>query len=243
MAEVTYADLKFMTVERPRNQEPHEAKAKESPTPSPYWRLTAVILGIFCFGLLVTAGVLSVKFIQVSHLVSEWHENLTQKREILGNLTQQLEFLQAQNLNLSETVQQLASYRAEWRRNPGDGAQTQIYRNIGPDPFLVFPVLTGRGRDMIQSSAYVSIQGFIIRSAQSYSSYSFWIALSRKGADGSWLWEDGRAFSTDLFRIPEASSSLYPICVSIQGANVNAVECGSYKFCICEKVANSVGTA
>uniref|UniRef100_A0A8C0G3J6 C-type lectin domain-containing protein n=1 Tax=Chelonoidis abingdonii TaxID=106734 RepID=A0A8C0G3J6_CHEAB len=24
----------------------------------------------------------------------------------------------------------------------------------------------------------------------SYSSYSFWIALSRKGADGSWLWED-----------------------------------------------------
>uniref|UniRef100_A0A452HST4 C-type lectin domain-containing protein n=1 Tax=Gopherus agassizii TaxID=38772 RepID=A0A452HST4_9SAUR len=40
--------------------------------------------------------------------------------------------------------------------------------------------------------------GFIIRSAQSYSSYSLWIALSRKGADGSWLWEDGRAFSTDL---------------------------------------------
>uniref|UniRef100_A0A8C4YB73 C-type lectin domain-containing protein n=1 Tax=Gopherus evgoodei TaxID=1825980 RepID=A0A8C4YB73_9SAUR len=34
--------------------------------------------------------------------------------------------------------------------------------------------------------------GFIIRSAQSYSSYSLWIALSRKGADGSWLWEDGR---------------------------------------------------
>ncbi|XP_065271284.1 C-type lectin domain family 7 member A-like [Emys orbicularis] len=92
MAEVTYADLKFMTREQPRNQEPHEAKAKDSPTPSPYWRPAAVILGIFCFGLL----------------------------------------------------------------------------------------------------------GFIIRSAQSYSSYSFWIALSRKGADGSWLWEDGTAFSTDL---------------------------------------------
>ncbi|CAM4455784.1 unnamed protein product [Caretta caretta] len=128
MAEVTYADLKFMTLEQPRNQEPNEAKVKdvrgsiylsipflffisESPPPSPYWRLAAEILGIFCLGLLVTAGVLSVKFTQVSQLVSEWHENLTQKREILGNLTQQLEFLQAQNLNLSETVQQLASYR------------------------------------------------------------------------------------------------------------------------------------
>ncbi|XP_074918578.1 oxidized low-density lipoprotein receptor 1-like [Chelonoidis abingdonii] len=237
MAEVTYADLKFMTVERPRNQEPHEAKAKESPTPSPYWRLATVILGIFCFGLLVTAGVLSVKFTQVSHLVSEWHENLTQKREILGNLTQQLEFLQVQNLNLSETVQQLASYRGLIceNRDVSLGGSDQTLNGL--------PVLTGRGRDMIQSFAYVSIQGFIIRSAQSYSSYSFWIALSRKGADGSWLWEDGRAFSTDLFRIPEASSGLYPICVSIQGANVNTVECGSYKFCICEKVANSVGTA
>ncbi|XP_043402599.1 uncharacterized protein LOC102944797 [Chelonia mydas] len=182
MAEVTYADLKFMTLEQPRNQEPNEAKVKdvrgsiylsipflffisESPTPSPYWRLAAVILGIFCLGLLVTAGVLSVKF------------------------------------------------------------------------------LSGYGGDMIQSFAYVSIQDFIIRSAQSYSSYSFWIALSRKYADGSWLWEDGTAFSTDLFRIPEASSSLYQICVSIQGANVHAAECGSYKFCICEKVANPVGTA
>ncbi|KAH1186723.1 oxidized low-density lipoprotein receptor 1-like [Mauremys mutica] len=247
MAEVTYADLKFMTVERPRNQEPHEAKAKESPTPSPYWRLAAVILGIFCFGLLVTAGVLSVKFIQVSHLVSEWHENLTQKREILGNLTQQLEFLQAQNLNLSETVQQLANYRGH-RCSPCP----ENWLQHGEDCyFLSTKWKTWQESKALCSSLdsrFLKIEskeelGFIIRSAQSYSSYSFWIALSRKGADGSWLWEDGRAFSTDLFRIPEASSSLYPICVSIQGANVNAVECGSYKFCICEKVANSVGTA
>ncbi|XP_074805753.1 oxidized low-density lipoprotein receptor 1-like [Natator depressus] len=257
MAEVTYVDLKFMTLEQPRNQEPNEAKVKESPTPSPYWRLAAVILGIFCLGLLVTAGVLSVKFTQVSQLVSEWHENLTQKREILGNLTQQLEFLQAQNLNLSETVQQLASYRA--RIGPPKVPQEKDCfhyciasptrrRNFADllsleESAQGFPVLSGYGGDMIQSFAYVSIQDFIIRSAQSYSSYSFWIALSRKYADGSWLWEDGTAFSTDLFRIPEASSSLYQICVSIQGANVHAAECGSYKFCICEKVANPVGTA
>ncbi|KAM9169319.1 oxidized low-density lipoprotein receptor 1-like [Pangshura tecta] len=332
MAEVTYADLKFMTVEHPRNQEPHEAKAKESPTPSPYWRHAAVILGIFCFGLLVTAGVLSVKFTQVSHLVSEGHENLTQKREILGNLTQQLEFLQAQNLNLSETVQQLKSYRGimilscftpcaiiytytcvqkeckvdmkchqirmvaqvgksldaaidkhgdivfyfqghrcspcpenwlqhgencyflstKWRTWQESKALCSSlgsrFLKIESKEELVMIHFSLAVGDMIQSFAYVSIQGFIIRSAQSYSSYSFWIALSCKGADGPWLWEDGRAFSTDLctdrpFRIPEASSSLYPICVSIQGANVNTVECGSYKFCICEKVANSVGTA
>ncbi|XP_025049870.1 oxidized low-density lipoprotein receptor 1-like [Alligator sinensis] len=101
--EVTYADLRFMTLEQPRKQELHGANTKDAPTPSPYWRIVAVILGIFCLGFMATAGVLVVKFTQVSHLMSE--------REVQENLTQQLELLQAQNLNLSETLEQLASSR------------------------------------------------------------------------------------------------------------------------------------
>ncbi|XP_065412009.1 oxidized low-density lipoprotein receptor 1 [Chrysemys picta bellii] len=216
MAEVTYADLKFMTREQPRNQEPHEAKAKDSPTPSPYWRPAAVILGIFCFGLLVTAGVLSVKWKSLDAAIDKHGD--------------------------------MVFYFQGHRCSPCPDNWLQHGENCY---FLSTKWKTWQESKALCSSLdsrLLKIEskeelGFIISSAQSYSSYSFWIALSRKGADGSWLWEDGTAFSTDLFWIPEASSSLYPICVSIQGANVNAAACGSYKFCICEKVANSVGTA
>lgn len=46
--------------------------------------------------------------------------------------------------------------------------------------------------------ALISVQDFVMRSAQSYSSYSFWIGLSRNGTEGPWLWEDGAAFFPDL---------------------------------------------
>uniref|UniRef100_A0A8C3J680 C-type lectin domain-containing protein n=1 Tax=Calidris pygmaea TaxID=425635 RepID=A0A8C3J680_9CHAR len=79
---------------------------------------------------------------------------------------------------------------------------------------------------------------FIMRSAQSYSSNTFWIGLSRNGTEGPWLWEDGSAFPPDLFQIQRASSSPSLDCVWLQGANIGAAWCGGYKFCICEKVVD-----
>uniref|UniRef100_A0A663LXL0 C-type lectin domain-containing protein n=1 Tax=Athene cunicularia TaxID=194338 RepID=A0A663LXL0_ATHCN len=71
-------------------------------------------------------------------------------------------------------------------------------------------------------------------------SSSFWIGLSRSGAEGPWLWEDGSAFSRDLFEIQRASSSPFLDCVWLQGTNIDAERCGEYKFYICEKVVDPV---
>uniref|UniRef100_A0A8B9BYW5 C-type lectin domain-containing protein n=1 Tax=Anser brachyrhynchus TaxID=132585 RepID=A0A8B9BYW5_9AVES len=79
---------------------------------------------------------------------------------------------------------------------------------------------------------------FVMQSAQSYSSYSFWTGLSHNGSEGPWLWEDGSAFSTDLFQIQEVSSSPFLECVWLQGSNIGAAQCGEYKFCICEKMVD-----
>ncbi|XP_010295861.1 PREDICTED: uncharacterized protein LOC104628846 [Phaethon lepturus] len=181
--EVTYADLRFMTLEKSQDQELQTARAKDSPSPSSCWRLATVALGIFCLSSVAAAGVLAARFILVCHLVHERDENFTLQKAIMERLNQQLELLQAQNLNLTET-------------------------------------------------------DFVTRSAESYSSYSFWTGLSRNGAEGPWLWEDGSAFSPDLFQIQRASSSPLLDCVWLQGANIDTARCGEYKFYICEKAVD-----
>uniref|UniRef100_A0A8B9ZHG0 C-type lectin domain-containing protein n=1 Tax=Anas platyrhynchos TaxID=8839 RepID=A0A8B9ZHG0_ANAPL len=77
---------------------------------------------------------------------------------------------------------------------------------------------------------------FVMQSAQSYGSYSFWTGLSHNGSEGPWLWEDGSAFSTDLFQ--ETSSRPFLECVWLQGSNIGTAQCGEYKFCICEKMVD-----
>ncbi|XP_009892456.1 PREDICTED: uncharacterized protein LOC104294541 [Charadrius vociferus] len=109
--EVTYADLRFTTLEKSQDREFQTARAKDSPSPSSCWRLATVVLGVFCLSSVVAAGVLAARFNLVCHLVRERDENFTLQKAIVESLNQQLELLQAQNLNLSETVKQLATSR------------------------------------------------------------------------------------------------------------------------------------
>nr|XP_016846653.1 PREDICTED: C-type lectin domain family 1 member A-like isoform X1 [Anolis carolinensis] len=76
--EVTYADLKFITLQQSKKEEFHQTKNK---------------------------------VMQASQRVSSQNENLTLQKEMFENLLTELNVLQAQNLNLSETVQQLSSHR------------------------------------------------------------------------------------------------------------------------------------
>lgn len=61
-----------------------------------------------------------IQVILVCHTVHERDENFTLQKAIMENLSQQLEHLQAQNLNLSETVKQLATSRGTYWWEEGD---------------------------------------------------------------------------------------------------------------------------
>ncbi|KAM6384293.1 oxidized low-density lipoprotein receptor 1-like [Alca torda] len=239
--EVTYADLRFTTLEKSQDQELHTARAKDSPSPSSCWRLATVALGVFCLSSVVAAGVLAARFILVCHLVREREENFTLQKALMESLNQQLELLQAQNLNLTETVKQLATSRGH-KCIPCP----ENWLQYGEDCYYFSKEWKTWQESKAQCSALESrllkIESkeeldFVMRSAQFYSSYSFWIGLSRNGTEGPWLWEDGSAFSPDLFQIQRGSSSPSLDCVWLQGANIDAARCGEYKFYICEKVA------
>ena len=61
-----------------------------------------------------------IQVILVCHLVCERDENFTLQKAVMESLNQQLELLQAQNLNLTETVKQLATSRGtQWWEDGG----------------------------------------------------------------------------------------------------------------------------
>ncbi|XP_010078217.1 PREDICTED: C-type lectin domain family 12 member A-like [Pterocles gutturalis] len=109
--EVMYADLRFMAPEKSQDQDLQTARPKDSPSPSSFWRLATVAFGVFCLSSVVAAGVLAARFILVCHPGRERDENFTLQKAIVESLSQQLELLRAQNLNLTETVKQLANSR------------------------------------------------------------------------------------------------------------------------------------
>ncbi|KAM6144520.1 C-type lectin domain family 7 member A-like [Phoenicopterus ruber ruber] len=240
--EVTYADLRFMTLEKSQDQELQTARTKDSPRPSSYWQLATVVLGVFCLSSVVAAGVLAARFILVSHLVRETDENFTLQKAIVESLNQQLELLQAQNLNLTETVKQLAASRGH-KCIPCPENWLQYGENCYRFSKEWKTWQESKAQCSALESRLLKIESkeeldFTMRSAQSYSYNSFWIGLSRNGAEGPWLWEDGSAFSPDLFQIQRASSSSFPDCVWLQGTHIDTAQCGTYKYYICEKVVD-----
>ncbi|XP_061486359.1 oxidized low-density lipoprotein receptor 1 [Rhineura floridana] len=232
--EVTYADLKFITLEQKK-----EVFQKNKTKVYHYWRPTAVTFGIVCLSLIGTVVTLSFKVMQASYVLSNQNENLTLQKKTLENLFTQLHILQAQKLNLSEIVKQLSNYR-DYKCSPCPERWVQRGENCYFFSTKWNSWEESKAQCAALSSRLLKIESkeeleFILESAQAYN--SFWIGLFHSRADGPWLWEDNSTFATDLYNIPDVSSSNYPTCVSILGGNLIASDCLGYRFCICEKVA------
>ncbi|XP_067410779.1 oxidized low-density lipoprotein receptor 1-like [Emydura macquarii macquarii] len=101
--EVTYSELKFHT---PTHQQSRRRakNSKNKDSPSPLWRLCAVILGILCLALLATSGVLGA-------LVRRWQQKFSQQQGILQNLTCQKIILENQTRELQEILENITMER------------------------------------------------------------------------------------------------------------------------------------
>lgn len=78
---------------------------------------------------------------------------------------------------------------------------------------------------------------FIESQTSSHRVNSFWIGLSRNQSEGPWFWEDGSAFTPNVFQVRNTApqGSLLHNCVWIHGSEVYNQICNTSTFSICEK--------
>ncbi|XP_074839731.1 natural killer cells antigen CD94-like [Carettochelys insculpta] len=236
--EVTYSHLKFhIPSEQQKQQTSTSAESTDYPTPTSSWLVT-VILGLLCMALLVTAGVLGAKFLQLSHRVRRQNEELIEKQAILGNFTQlqetlknctnQRDDLQAQKANFSKVVSrkgEKCSLCSEgWIEHGG-----KCYH------------FSEERRTWKKSQEYCSSHNSRLLVIKNKEELDFinrlvcfhWIGLSRGGAATAMKWEDGTAHSTDLFQVKKETPGESCVALNAEGGAIR--KCAEEFRYICEK--------
>ncbi|XP_065253579.1 C-type lectin domain family 1 member A-like [Emys orbicularis] len=198
-----------------------DVPSESIPLPSK-WRCTALIWGILCLTLLVTAGILGIQVTQASHLASA----------SLKNLSQQLELLQAKNANLSEILQLLTRDRG------------QKYSLCPENWFWYGEVcyhLSTEWKTWQGSKDYCSSHDSRLLKIENKEELDFivslscrlWIGLSRNAVNRTWVWEDGAALPTDLFQVSEIYYE--GDCVILEDGKAQSYGCIFHNRCVCKK--------
>ncbi|XP_006888467.1 PREDICTED: oxidized low-density lipoprotein receptor 1 [Elephantulus edwardii] len=80
----------------------------------------------------------------------------------------------------------------------------------------------------------------LIQKASAHSSFPFWMGLSHRKPNNSWLWEDGSPWMPDLFRLQGAVSKTFSAgtCAYMQRGIVYADNCILAAFSVCQKKAH-----
>ncbi|XP_062932407.1 C-type lectin domain family 1 member A isoform X2 [Cynocephalus volans] len=191
---------------------------------------------------------------QCYQLSETQQDNISQKEERLGNLSGQLQSLQAQNRKLAQTLQHVAEKLCRELYNKTGGHRCspcpekwkwhgdkcyQFYKEIkswqGCENFCV-----AENSTMLKINTQEVLE---FAMPQSYSKffYSYWTGLSRNSTSKTWLWIDGTPYSFELFDIIiDVTSQRSRNCVTILNGMAFSKDCKELRRCACERAAASV---
>ncbi|XP_012595434.2 C-type lectin domain family 1 member B isoform X1 [Microcebus murinus] len=196
------------------------------PAPSPCWRVVALILLFLCMGMVVGMVALGIT-----------------------SVTQQ-NYLQAQNENLSGTLQQLAKHVCQnllkqlekegtfshkcspcdtnWRYH-GDSCYGFFRRNLTWEESKQYcadvnaTLLKIPNRNILQ---YLKARTSLIR----------WIGLSRQNSHGAWMWEDGSVLSKNMFEL-SGDGKENMNCAYFHNGKIYPTFCKNKLYLMCERKA------
>ncbi|XP_045410302.1 C-type lectin domain family 1 member A isoform X2 [Lemur catta] len=188
---------------------------------------------------------------QFYQLSNTQQDSISQKEERLGNLSRQLQSLQAQNRELAETLQHVAEKLCRELYNKTGGHRCspcpekwkwhgdkcyQFYKESrswqGCEHFC-----TAENSTMLKINTQEVLE---FAMPQSYSEffYSYWTGLSRNGSGKAWLWMDGSLYSLELFDIVIDVTTLRSRdCVTILNGKAFSKDCRELRRCACERGA------
>ncbi|XP_007196141.1 oxidized low-density lipoprotein receptor 1 isoform X1 [Balaenoptera acutorostrata] len=168
--------------------------------------------------------------------LKEMIETLAHK---LDEKSKKLMELHHQNLNLQEALKKAANYS-------GPCPQDWLWHEENCYQFSSGPFNWEKSREnclsldahMLKINSSDDLE--FIQQAIAHSSFPFWMGLSLKKPNYSWLWEDGSPLMPHLFRLQGAAFQMYPsgTCAYIQRGTVFAENCILTAFSICQKKGN-----
>ncbi|XP_027632325.1 C-type lectin domain family 1 member A isoform X2 [Tupaia chinensis] len=226
----------------------------EHRAPSAAWRPVALTLLTLCLVLLTGLAALGLVFFQFYQLSNTQKDTISQKEEVLGNLSLQLQSLQAENRKLAGTLQRVAEKLCrelynktgehscspcpeKWKWN-GDkcyqfSKESKSWQ--GCDYFCIAENAT-----MLKINTQEVLE-FAMPQSFSEFFYSYWTGLSRNSSSKVWLWMDGAPYSFELFEIIVDVTSLRSRdCVAILNGKALAKDCRELRRCACERTAAAV---
>ncbi|KAM9684396.1 killer cell lectin-like receptor 5 isoform 2-T2 [Dama dama] len=210
--QLIYKEVKTVTPQSNQTKitrtESHKEKGSSVPFP---WLFTVVILGIFCFLLLLTTGILGFMVFQ-GRLPEPPLDNGTQENSTSINMT-----LKEKPLDTGKKC------KSKW----SCCGQKCYYFS---DELKNFEESKKICKEM--DSTLLKIEdkeelNFI----QSQLSYFYWIGLSRKGTRNQWTWED-KSISFLKFDWKESNEGN---CAYIKATKMSASDCSRFMHFICEK--------
>ncbi|XP_066109238.1 C-type lectin domain family 1 member A isoform X1 [Saccopteryx bilineata] len=226
----------------------------EHPQRSSAWRPAALTLVALCLVLLIGLAILGFVFFQFYQLSNTQQDSISKMEERLGNLSQELQSLQAQNKKLVETLQHVAekfcrelyNKTGEHRCSPCPGKwkwhgdkcyqffkESKCWQDC--DYFCI-----AENSTMLKIDTQ-EVLWFAMPQSYSEFFYSYWIGLSRNGTSKAWLWVNGASYASELFKIMTDVTSLRDRdCATILNGKVFSKDCRELRRCACEKMAATV---